>query len=210
VTCNVRGRDLGSVARDIEQQVRGRAFPLGYHPEFLGEYAARNTARNQMAWWSLVALAGICALLYVDFRSVRLTLLVLGSLPTALFGGVIGAMLGGGVLSLGSLVGFVSVLGIASRNSLMLLGHYRHLQEQEGVEIGTPLILRGAEERLIPILMTALCAGLSLLPIVLRGSLPGYEIEHPMALVIVCGLLSSTLLNLLLLPALYAAYGRAK
>lgn len=210
VTCNVRGRDLGSVVRDIESQVRGRAFPLGYHPEFLGEYAARSTARNQMTWWSLAALAGICALLYMDFRSVRLTLLVLGSLPTALVGGVVGALLGGGVLSLGSLVGFVSVLGIASRNSLMLLGHYRHLQEQEGAEIGTSLILRGAEERLIPILMTALCAGLSLLPIVLRGSLPGYEIEHPMALVIVCGLLSSTLLNLLLLPALYAAYGRAR
>jgi CzcA family heavy metal efflux pump len=210
VTCNVRGRDLGSVARTIEQNVRGHDFPRGYHPEFLGEYIARSTARNQMIWWSVVALLGICALLYFDFRSVRLTLLLLGTLPFALFGGVLGALLGGGVLSLGSLVGFVSVLGIASRNGLMLLGHYRHLVEQEGLSHGPELILRGAEERLIPILMTALCAGLSLLPIVLRGSVPGYEIEHPMALVIVCGLLTSTILNLLLLPTLYGAFGSSK
>ena len=109
------------------------------------------------------------------------------------------------MLSLGSLVGFVSVLGIASRNALMLLGHYRHLREHEGIPPGTALVLQGAEERLLPILMTALCAALSLLPIVVRGRLPGYEIEHPMALVILCGLLTSTVLNLLLLPALYGA-----
>lgn len=209
ITCNVRGQDLGQVARSIEAKVRAQAFPLGYHPELLGEYQARSSARNQLALWSLLSLAGCLALLYLDFRSLRLTLLIVATLPLALVGGVLGALLGGGVLSLGSLVGFVSVLGIASRNALMLMGHYRHLQ-QAGLPHGPELMVQGAEERLVPILMTALCAGLSLLPIVVRGRLPGYEIEHPMALVILCGLLTSTVLNLLLLPALFGAYGRPR
>ena len=210
VTCNVRGQDLGTVARQVEHRVSALPFARGYHPEFLGEYTAAKTARRQMMGWSLLALGGVFALLYLDFRSLRLTLLLLGTIPFALFGGVLGVLAGGGVLSLGSLVGFVSVLGIASRNGLMLLGHYRHLQEHEAVPFGPELLVRGAEERLIPIVMTALCAGLSLLPIVVRGSVPGYEIEHPMALVIVCGLLTSTILNLLLLPALYGVFGRTK
>lgn len=210
VSCNVRGRDLGTVAQQVEAAVRSHDFPRGYHPELLGEYAARRSARNQLALWSMLAFVGGLVLLYLDFRSVRLTALVVVTLPLALTGGVIGALIGGGVLSLGSLVGFVSVLGIASRNALMLLGHYRHLQDQEGVPHCSELILRGAEERLVPILMTALCAALSLLPIVVRGRLPGYEIEHPMALVILCGLLTSTALNLLLLPSLYGALGREK
>ena len=210
VTCNVLGRDLGHVAKQVESVVRSHDFPRGYHPELLGEFAARKSARNQLLLWSLLAFAGGLCLLYLDFRSVRLTALLVATLPLALTGGVLGALIGGGVLSLGSLVGFVSVLGIASRNALMLLGHYRHLHEQEGLPHGSELILRGAEERLIPILMTALCAALSLLPIVVRGRLPGYEIEHPMALVILCGLLTSTALNLLLLPSLYGAFGRDK
>lgn len=207
VTCNVRGRAVGEVARIVEMKVGQHTFPRGYHPEFLGEFRARQQARNELALWSLLALVGGVLLLYLDFRSLRLTLLVLATLPFALAGGVLGALCGGGVLSLGSLVGFVSVLGIASRNALMLIGHYRHLQKAEGLAATPELFVRGASERLIPILMTALCAALSLLPIVAAGRIPGYEIEHPMALVILCGLLSSTVLNLLLLPALYGAWG---
>jgi CzcA family heavy metal efflux pump len=207
VTCNVRGRDVGEVARIVEEKVAQHEFPRGYHPEFLGEFRARQQARNELALWSLLALLGCVLLLYLDFRSLRLTLLVLATLPFALAGGVLGALCGGGVLSLGSLVGFVSVLGIASRNALMLIGHYRHLRKAEGLAATPELFVRGASERLIPILMTALCAALSLLPIVAAGRIPGYEIEHPMALVILCGLLSSTVLNLLLLPALYGAWG---
>ena len=112
------------------------------------------------------------------------------------------------MLSLGSLVGFVTVLGIAARNGIMLVSHYRHLEAVEGVPFGRELILRGAEERLAPILMTALVTALALLPIVIGGNQPGHEIEHPMAVVILGGLVTSTLLNLLLLPALYAKYGR--
>ena len=137
-------------------------------------------------------------------------LLVAGTLPFALIGGVLAAWLGGGVLSLGSLVGFVTVLGIAARNGILLVSHYRHLELIEGQVFGRDLILRGAEERLVPILMTAATAGLALLPLVLKGDVPGNEIERPMALVILGGLVTSTALNLFLLPALYGAFGRPR
>jgi len=208
VTCNVEGRDLGSVARDVEAAVRALPFERGYHPEFLGEYAAREASRRRLFALAALSLAAILLLLHADFRSVRLTFLVFLTLPFALIGGVAGAFLGGGVLSLGSLVGFVTVLGIAARNGIMLVSHYRHLVEVEGEESGLPLVLRGAEERLVPILMTALCAALALLPLVIGGNLPGHEIEYPMAVVILGGLSTSTALNLFLLPALYGAvYG---
>ena len=123
-------------------------------------------------------------------------------------GGVIGVALTGGVLSLGSLVGFVTVIGISARNGIMLLSHYDHLRRFEGEEFGPALILRGAQERLVPILMTAMCAGLALVPLVIAGDKPGHEIEHPMAIVILGGLISSTALNLFLMPALYARFGK--
>jgi Cu/Ag efflux pump CusA len=125
-------------------------------------------------------------------------------------GGVLAAGLGGGVLSLGSLVGFVTVLGIAARNGILLVSHYRHLEKEEGQAFGLALVLRGSEERLVPILMTAATAAFALLPLVLKGNVPGNEIERPMALVILGGLVTSTLLNLFLLPALYARFGRKK
>ena len=129
------------------------------------------------------------------------------TLPFALIGGVFGAVIGGGVLSLGSLVGFVTVLGIAARNGIMLVSHYRHLEEQEGEPFGPDLVIRGSEERLAPILMTALATGLALVPLALAGNKAGHEIEHPMAVVILGGLVTSTVLNLFLMPALYLAFG---
>jgi Cu/Ag efflux pump CusA len=207
VICNARGRDLGSVARDVESAVRALAFQQGYHPEFLGEFAEQRDARNRLLFLSLLSVAGIFLILHADFRSVRLTLLIFLSLPFALIGSVLAVFLGGGVLSLGSLVGFVTVLGIAARNGVMLVSHYRHLETQEGEPFGEGLALRGAEERLAPILMTSLTTILALLPIVVRGNVPGQEIEYPMAVVIVGGLLTSSLLNLFLLPALYARFG---
>jgi CzcA family heavy metal efflux pump len=207
VTCNVQGRDLGSVAREIEQRVSGLKFDAGYHAEFLGEYAAREESRRRLLALSALSLLGILLLLHVDFRSWRITMLVFLTIPFALVGGVIGAFMQGGVLSLGSLVGFVTVLGIAARNGIMLVSHYRHLEEVEGVPFGRELILRGAEERLTPILMTALSTGLALVPLVVSGNLPGHEIEFPMAVVILGGLITSTVLNLFLLPPIYAAFG---
>ncbi len=126
----------------------------------------------------------------------RLTALVALTLPFALIGGVVGAIVGGGVLSLGSLVGFVTVLGIAARNGIMLVSHYRHLELEEGEPFGLDLVIRGSEERLAPILMTALATGLALVPLAWAGNKPGHEIEHPMAIVILGGLVTSTVLNL--------------
>jgi multidrug efflux pump subunit AcrB len=130
------------------------------------------------------------------------------TLPFALVGAVVAAFLTGGVLSLGSLVGLVTVIGISARNGIMLVSHYRHLEQSEGMAFGRELVVRGSEERLAPILMTALATGLALVPIVLGGSRAGYEIEHPLAVVILGGLVTSTLLNLFIVPALYLRYGR--
>jgi Cu/Ag efflux pump CusA len=205
VTCNVGGRDLGSLAREIEEKVRALPFPHGYHPQFLGEYAARQEARRRLSGLSLIAVLGMLVLLQADFQCVRLTALVALTLPFALIGGVFAAWWGSGALSLGSLIGFVTVLGIAARNGILLVSHYRHLETEEGEPFSPGLIMRGAEERLTPILMTAGCAALALLPLVLKGNVPGHEIEFPMAVVILGGLVTSTMLNLLLLPSLYGA-----
>jgi Cu/Ag efflux pump CusA len=203
VTCNVRGRDLGSVARDIEAKTKAVHFARGYHPEFLGEYAAQQASKRRILMLSLFSLVGILLILHADFGSIRIALLVVLTLPFALAGGILFVLLSGGVLSLGSLVGFVTVLGIAARNCIMLISHYRHLESEEGLPFGRELILRGAQERLSPILMTALAAALALLPIIVGGNRPGQEIEHPMAVVIVGGIVSSTILNLFLMPVLY-------
>lgn len=208
ITCDVRGRDLGSAAREIEEKVRALPFEQEYHPEFLGEYAARQESSRKLYALGTLSLLGIILLLYIDFQSWRPTILVAVSIPFALIGGVVGVFLTSGVLSLGSLVGFVTVLGISARNGIMLVSHYRHLEAEEGEPFGIGLVLRGSEERLAPILMTALATGLALLPLVISGNKPGYEIEYPLAVVILGGLVTSTLLNLFLLPPLYAMFGR--
>ena len=146
----------------------------------------------------------------MSFASLRLGLLSFLTLPSALVGGVLAAYAGGGVISLGSLVGFLTVLGIAARNGIMLISHFQHLEREEGMPFGPELVLRGARERLAPILMTALATGLALVPLVVAGSIPGHEIEHPMAVVILGGLVTSTLLNLLLMPSLYLRFGKGR
>ncbi len=202
VSCNAKGRDLGSVAKDIAARLQQVQFEPAYHAEILGEYAARQASQRRLVALSVFALVGIILVLYADFRSMRLTALVLVSVPFALVGGILSVTLTGGILSLGSLVGFVTVLGIAARNGVMLISHYRHMIESEKQSFGPDLIIRGAEERLVPILMTATATALALLPIVLGGNEPGHEIEHPMAVVILGGLASSTFLNLAVLPVL--------
>jgi CzcA family heavy metal efflux pump len=208
VSCNVRGRDLGSVARELQARVGALTFPSGYHAEVLGEYAVRQESQRRLLTFGLLALVGIFVILHADFRSVRTAGLVFASLPFALVGGVLGVLLTGGVLTLGSLVGFVTVLGIAARNGIMLVSHFRHLEREEGVPFGLQLVLQGAEERLLPILMTAMATSLALVPIALSGTQPGQEIEHPLAVVILGGLITSTVLNLFLMPALYLRFAR--
>lgn len=210
VSCNVRGNDLGKVAREIEGRVLALDFPNGYHPEFLGEYAARQESRNRLIGFGALSLLGIFLILYSDFQSGRISFLIFFSLPFALVGGVLAAFLMGGVLSLGSLLGFVTVIGIASRNGILLVSHYRHLEHEEGLPFGRDLIIRGSEERLSPILMTATTTALALLPIALGGSKPGHEIEYPMAVIIIGGLVTSTLLNLVVMPVLYEHFGKSR
>jgi len=204
VLCNVEGRDLSSVAQDIEKAVKENVkFRQGYHPEFLGEYAEASAARQRILVLSIFSGIAIFLLLYADFQAFRPAVLIFLTLPFSMIGGIAGAFLCGGVISLGSLIGFVTVLGVAARNGIMMIDHYRHLEHNEGVSFGTDLILRGASERLAPILMTALTTGLALVPIILGGNIPGHEIEFPMAFVILGGLTTSTLLNLLVVPTFY-------
>ena len=208
VTSNVRGRDLGAVARDIEAQLASLSFPQGYYARVMGEYAERQASSNRLTLLGVIAVAAIFLILLADFGSARVAVLVFLTLPFALVGAVLAAFATGGVLSLGSLVGLVTVIGISARNGIMLISHYQHLERQEGMSFGRELILRGSEERLAPILMTALATGLALIPIVFGGTRAGYEIEHPLAVVILGGLMTSTLLNLFIVPTLYLRYGR--
>ncbi len=208
VSCDAEGRDLGSVARDIEAAVLALPFDRGYHPEFLGEYTARQQSQNQLFALSAISLIGMVLILYIDFQSLRLTMIVALTIPFALIGGVVAAWIAGGVLSLGSLIGFVTVLGIAARNGIMLVSHYRHLQVEEGEPFGLNLVVRGAEERLLPILMTVLTTSLALLPLAISGNKPGHEIEYPLAVVIIGGLVTSTILNLFILPPLYLLFAK--
>lgn len=210
VTCNTKGKDLGSVAKAIDKKLKAMSFDAGYHPEILGEYAERQKSQQRLYSLMLLSLLGIFMILYIDFRSYRTALLILLSLPFALSGGIVAAWISGGILSLGSLVGFVTVLGIAARNAIMLISHYRHLEEEEGETFGLQMITRGAVERMTPILMTALAASLALLPIVVSGNKPGQEIEYPMAIVILGGLITSTILNLFILPLIYLKFGRPR
>ncbi|MCA9031757.1 MAG: efflux RND transporter permease subunit, partial [Planctomycetaceae bacterium] len=165
-------------------------------------------SRQRLLGLTSFYLLGILLLLHSDFGNMRHVLLIFLTLPFALIGGIAGAFASGGVISLGSLIGFVTVLGVAVRNGIMLLDHYRHLQHDEGMALGPELVIRGATERLAPILMTALTTGLALVPLLISGNKPGQEIEYPMAFVILGGLTTATLLNLLVLPALYAKWGQ--
>ncbi|MFC5994850.1 efflux RND transporter permease subunit [Pseudonocardia hispaniensis] len=210
VTANVKGRDLGSVAREVADRVSTIQFAQEYHPEVLGEYAERQAASARLNALAIAAAVVIFILLVTSFRSTRLAVLSFVTLPSALVGGVLAAWLGGGVLSLGSLIGFLAVFGIAARNGIMLISHYQHLERYEGVPFGRELVIRGARERLAPILMTTLATALALVPLVVAGSVPGNEIEHPMATVILGGLVTSTLLNLFVVPSLYLRFGGRK
>ncbi len=208
VTCNTKGRSLGAVAKDIEASLKKVPYKPDYHAEVLGEYAERQKSQRTLNSLMLLSLLGIYMILFADFKSHRIALLILLSLPFALSGCILAAWISGGVLSLGSLVGFVTVLGIAARNAIMLISHYRHLETEEGEPFSMHMIIRGALERMTPILMTALAAALALLPIVISGNKPGQEIEYPMAVIILGGLTTSTILNLFFLPLLYWRFGK--
>ena len=206
----VSGRDLGAVVNDINKKLAAVHLGRGYHFELLGEYRERQAAQSRLLQSSLIAGVAILLLLQASFRRWRLAALAFLSLPMALVGGVLAAWVGGGIISLGSLVGFFTVFGIAARNGILLINHWQHLEEQEGMSFGPALVLRGARERLSPILMTSLATGLALVPLVVLGNRPGHEIELPLAVVVLGGLVTSTLLNLVILPSLYLRWGRGR
>ncbi|HEU4422126.1 MAG TPA: efflux RND transporter permease subunit [Pilimelia sp.] len=202
------GKALGDVVAEVQRRLATVDFPAGYHPQLLGEYEEAQAAQDRLRLFAIVAVLGILFLLVTAFNSWRLAFLVLLTLPMALVGGVLAAYVAGGTLSIGSLVGFFTVLGIAARNGILMINHFQHLEREEGEQFGRALVIRGAKERLSPILMTSLAAGLALVPLAVVGDLPGHEIEHPMAIVIIGGLVTSTLLNLFVTPSLYLRFGR--
>jgi len=209
ITCNVEGRDVNSFVEEARRRISAVRLPPGAYVQFAGTAQAQAESRRDLLLKSLLAGLGIVLLLSVVMGSYRNLLLVLLNLPFALVGGVLAAWLTGGELSLGSLVGFVTLFGITLRNSIMMISHYEHLVAEEGMTWGLDAALRGATERLAPILMTALVTGLGLLPLAIGSGDPGREVEGPMATVILGGLATSTLLNLLVLPALALRYGRS-
>jgi Cu/Ag efflux pump CusA len=209
VQSNVTGRDLRRVVNDIQARVGANVtLPQGYHVEYGGQFESEAQASRQLLWLSAGVIVAIFFILSTAFGSWRDGLLIMLNLPLALIGGVVGVYLTGGVLSVASIVGFITLFGIATRNGIMLVSHIRHLQEHEGVTEFRTAVIRGATERVVPILMTALAAGLALVPIALSAGEPGSEIQAPMAMVIMFGLLSSTALNMVVVPILYERFGR--
>jgi CzcA family heavy metal efflux pump len=209
ISCNVAGRDLGSVVQDIQAAV-GAAVPLpaGYRVEYGGQFESQQSASRRLLVLGIGVVAGLFMLLVLAFGRARDALLIMLNLPLAMIGGVAGVVLAGGVLSVASMIGFITLFGIATRNGIMLVSHIHHLMEEEGVTDFREAIERGARERLVPILMTAMAAGLALIPLALGGGKAGSEIQTPMAIVILCGLMSSTLLNMVVVPTVYLRYGR--
>ncbi len=209
VTCNMSGRDFNSFISDAGKQISGKIlFPPGTYVEFTGAAQAQAQSRRNLLVHSLLAALGIVILLSVVVGHYRNLLLVILNLPFALVGGILIVIASGGRLSIGSMVGFVTLFGITLRNSIMLISHFEHLVRYENMPWGLDTALTGASERLVPILMTASVTAFGLLPLAIGSGAPGREIEGPMALVILGGLVTSTALNLLMLPTLALRYGR--
>ncbi len=211
VMANVAGRDLASVVKNIGRRIdQSLDLPPGYRIEYGGQFESAEQASRTLLILGFVVVVGIFLLLYVAFRSAGDALLIMLNLPLALIGGVVGLYAAGGILSVASMIGFITLFGIATRNGVMMISHIHHLIREEGVSDHQEAVKRGALERLSPILMTALAAGLALIPLALSGGEPGSEIQAPMAIVILFGLVSSTALNMVVIPALYLRFGSTR
>ncbi len=207
VQCNVAGRDLLGTVNEIRRAVEENvSLPQGFRVEYGGQFESEAEASRRLLILGTGVIVGILLILATAFHSTRDALIIMLNLPLALVGGVAGVYLAGGVLSIASLIGFITLFGIATRNGIMLITHIRHLHEQEGVTDLREAVARGASERLAPILMTALTTGLALIPLAMRMGQPGSEIQAPMAIVILFGLLSSTALNMVVVPAAYLRF----
>jgi CzcA family heavy metal efflux pump len=208
VTANVSGRDLRGAAEEVQAKLAsGVRMPTGYHLELGGEFESEASATRTILGLSVLAIVGMAYLLLLAFHHIRDMFLVMVNLPLALLGGAAAVYMGGGVLNVASLVGFITLFGIATRNGIMMVSHYRQLLDETGLPF-REAVIQGSLDRLVPILMTALTAALALIPIVLASGEPGNEIQAPMSAVILGGLTSSTLLNLLVIPALFARFAK--
>jgi Cu/Ag efflux pump CusA len=211
ISCNVAGRDLGSVVNDIRRAVsQAVPMPAGYRVEYGGQFESQQSASQRLLLLGAAVVVGLFVILVLAFGNSRDALLIMLNLPLALIGGVAGVFLSGGVLSVASMIGFITLFGIATRNGIMLVSHIRHVMEVEHVADFREAVERAAHERLVPILMTAMAAGLALIPLAFAAGQSGSEIQTPMAIVILCGLTTSTLLNMFVVPTLYLRYGERK
>ncbi|MEZ0487571.1 efflux RND transporter permease subunit [Fibrella aquatica] len=209
ISCNVQGRDLGSTVRELQTKVaQDVKLPTGYFVQYGGQFESQQEATRLIGLLSIFSILGIFLVLYSHFKSSRIVLQIMLNVPLALIGSVVAVMLTGGTFSVATLVGFITLTGIASRNGIMMISHYIHLIEQEGETFSEHMIIRGSLERLVPVLMTALVAALALIPLTLDASAAGKEILYPVATVILGGLLSSTLLDIIVTPVVFHQFGK--
>jgi Cu/Ag efflux pump CusA len=206
------GEEVGDIFRD------GRTYdvqvwstpPPRHRAQVIGVYAERQAASRRLFGYAILTASGIFLILLYVLKRLRLAILSFMTLPIALVGGILGNYLAGGVLSIGSIVGLFTVLGIVSRNGIMMISHFQHLEDVEGMPFGPELVIRGARERIAPIMMTALTTALALVPLIVAGNIAGQEIEYPMGVVILGGLISSTVVNLFVVPSLYLRFAKSK
>jgi CzcA family heavy metal efflux pump len=209
VSANAAGRDLVGVVNDARAAIAEKVvLPEGYYVTYGGQFESEAGASRLILVLGLCSLAGMFFVLYLQFRSVSFAAQVMLSIPLAFIGAVFGVkFFAGGIMSVASLIGFIALTGIAARNGIMMISHYLHLMKEEGMPFGREMIVRGTQERVVPVLMTALTAGLALLPLLLGAGQPGREILHPVAVVIFCGLVTSTALDLVVRPIVFRKYG---
>ncbi|WP_462222555.1 efflux RND transporter permease subunit [Ferruginibacter sp.] len=208
VSANVQGRDLGTTVKEMQQKVKEQLkLPQGYYLQWGGQFESQQSASKLISLLSIFSLLGIFLVLYSHFKSSRIVFQIMLNIPLALIGSVIAVMLTGGVFSIATMVGFITLTGIASRNGIMMISHYIHLVQHEGETFSDSMIIRGSLERLVPVLMTALVAALALIPLTMDATAPGKEILYPVATVILGGLISSTLLDMIVTPVVFKQFG---
>jgi len=208
ISAFVQDRDVVSVVEELKTKITALQLPTGYFVSYEGDYQSQQAASRELALMGVLVLFGIFAILYWYLKSINLTLQIMLSIPTAFVGGMAGVWLSGGVVSTASLIGFISLIGIVSRNGIMLISHYLHLLREEGEPWSEQLVLRGSLERVVPVAMTALTASLALIPLILAADESGKELLHPLAVVIFGGLISSTILEVLIRPGVFYRYGK--
>lgn len=208
ISANISGRDLVSAVNQIRKTINEKVhFPRGYYVVYGGQFEAQASASKMIAILGLISLIGMFVVLYSHFGSANLALQIMSGIPLAFIGAVIGVWMTGGVFSIATMVGFITLTGIAARNGILMIAHYLHLMREEGETFSLSMLYRGSQERLVPVLMTAMTALMALIPLIMAADQPGKEILHPVAVVIFYGLLTSTILNLIVTPLVFWMFG---